>query len=91
MMSGGREREEPRPNARKVGRSESEQSESEQSESEQPESEQSGGVVDRADYDPDYDPAQPVDCEVCGGSMDYTASCKLRCSRCGYMRDCSDP
>ena len=48
-------------------------------------------VVDRADYDPDYDPMEPVICEVCGGEMTYTASCKLKCPRCGYMRDCSDP
>ena len=81
MRSARRDREEPRPNSRKAGRSDAEQSETEQS----------GGVVDRADYDPDYDPAQPVECEVCGGAMAYTASCKLRCSRCGYMRDCSDP
>ena len=48
-------------------------------------------VVDRADYDPDYDPEAPVICEVCGGLMEYTASCKLMCRNCGYMRDCSDP
>ena len=48
-------------------------------------------AVDRADYDPDYDPAGPVVCEVCGAEMYYTASCKLKCPRCGYMRDCSDP
>jgi hypothetical protein len=47
--------------------------------------------VDRTDYDPDYDPSAPVTCEVCGGEMHYTASCKLRCPRCGYTRDCSDP
>ncbi len=47
--------------------------------------------VDRADYDPDYDPKAPVMCEVCGGEMYYTAACKLKCPRCGYMRDCSDP
>ena len=49
------------------------------------------GAADRADYDPDYDPAAPVLCEVCGAEMYYTASCKLRCARCGYTRDCSDP
>lgn len=48
-------------------------------------------IADRADYDPDYDPASPVHCEVCGAEMYYTASCKLRCPRCGYTRDCSDP
>jgi hypothetical protein len=48
-------------------------------------------AADRADYDPDYDPAAPVFCEVCGAEMYYTASCKLRCPRCGYTRDCSDP
>lgn len=47
--------------------------------------------VDRADYDPHYDPAAPVRCEVCGGVMYYTAACKLKCPSCGYMRDCSDP
>lgn len=50
-----------------------------------------GTPVDRADYDPSYDPTAPVACEVCGGEMLYTASCKLRCPRCGYTRDCSDP
>lgn len=49
------------------------------------------GAVDRADYDPDYDPSAPVICEVCGGEMIYTAACKLKCLRCGYSRDCSDP
>lgn len=49
------------------------------------------GAADRADYDPDYDAAAPVLCEVCGAKMYYTASCKLRCPRCGYTRDCSDP
>lgn len=48
-------------------------------------------AVDRADYDPSYDPNAPVHCEVCGAEMYYTASCKLRCPRCGYTRDCSDP
>lgn len=48
-------------------------------------------VVDRADYDPDFDPDVPVLCERCGGEMQYTASCKLRCRTCGYTRDCSDP
>lgn len=51
----------------------------------------SSEVVDRADYDPRYDPGAPVSCEVCGGEMFYTAACKLKCPRCGYMRDCSDP
>jgi hypothetical protein len=50
-----------------------------------------GSPVDRADYDPAYDPEAPVLCEVCGGEMYYTAACKLKCPRCGYMRDCSDP
>lgn len=49
------------------------------------------GAVDRADYDPHYDPAAPVLCEVCGAEMFYTASCKLSCPRCGYTRDCGDP
>ena len=49
------------------------------------------GAVDRADYDPAYDPDSPVHCEVCGAEMFYTASCKLKCPRCGYTRDCSDP
>ncbi len=55
------------------------------------ESDAPGRVPDRADYDPGYDPAAPVICEVCGAEMYYTASCKLRCPRCGYTRDCSDP
>lgn len=49
------------------------------------------GVADRADFDPDYDPSAPVFCERCGEEMFYTASCKLKCPRCGYTRDCSDP
>ena len=49
------------------------------------------GAVDRADYDPTYDPEAPVFCEVCGAAMVYTAACKLKCRRCGYARDCSDP
>lgn len=48
-------------------------------------------IVDRADYDPDYDPDAPVLCEICGSVMEYTASCKLVCRNCGYTRDCSDP
>jgi hypothetical protein len=53
--------------------------------------EQRERIVDRADYDPDYDPSAAIVCEVCGADMQYTASCKLRCPRCGYTRDCSDP
>ncbi len=49
------------------------------------------GAVDRADFDPDYDPTAPVYCEVCGAEMFYTGSCKLKCPGCGYTRDCSDP
>jgi hypothetical protein len=47
--------------------------------------------VDRPDYDPHYRPRDPVLCDVCGAGMIYTAACKLRCLRCGYTRDCSDP
>lgn len=48
-------------------------------------------VVDRADFDPGYDPGAPIVCEICGSEMRYTGSCKIRCSTCGYQRDCSDP
>lgn len=48
-------------------------------------------VVDRADFDPGYDPAAPIECEMCGHEMRYTAACKIQCSNCGYKRDCSDP
>ena len=48
-------------------------------------------VVDRADFDPNYDPRAPIECEVCGNEMRYTASCKIQCGVCGYKRDCSDP
>ena len=48
-------------------------------------------VVDRVDYDPDFDPRAPVTCDCCGNAMRYTAQCKLMCVVCGYMRDCSDP
>jgi hypothetical protein len=56
-----------------------------------PDGSEDGGIVDRADYDPDYDPSEPVACEACGAEMYYTAACKLKCPRCGYTRDCSDP
>lgn len=46
---------------------------------------------DRVDFDPAYDPAGPIECEVCGGTMRYIAACKILCSNCGYRRDCSDP
>lgn len=48
-------------------------------------------VVDRADYDPAYDPAAPILCELCGSEMRYIAACKILCPNCGYKRDCSDP
>ena len=48
-------------------------------------------AVDRADFDPHYDPRAPVICELCGSVMRYTAACKLACGNCGYKRDCSDP
>jgi hypothetical protein len=48
-------------------------------------------IVDRADYDPSFDPDAPIICEICGGEMYYTGSCKIVCPRCGYRRDCSDP
>ena len=48
-------------------------------------------VVDRADFDPTYDPSRPIECECCGGTMYYTAACKIQCPNCGYKRDCSDP
>ena len=47
--------------------------------------------VDRADFDPGYDPDAPIACEICGGEMTYTAACKIQCVTCGYKRDCSDP
>src|SRR5688572_8689102 len=48
-------------------------------------------VADRADFDPNYDPARAIVCEICGSEMRYIASCKILCSNCGYRRDCSDP
>lgn len=48
-------------------------------------------VVDRADFDPAFDPSAPIECEVCGGVMRYIAACKILCGNCGYRRDCSDP
>ncbi len=47
--------------------------------------------VDRADFDPGWDPGAPIHCEVCGFEMEYTGSCKILCRNCGYTRDCSDP
>lgn len=48
-------------------------------------------IVDRADFDPGYDPEAPIWCEICGNQMHYTAACKIQCPVCGYRRDCSDP
>lgn len=48
-------------------------------------------VMNRADYDPDFDPDAPITCERCGAIMHYTGSCKIVCDNCGYVRDCSDP
>jgi hypothetical protein len=48
-------------------------------------------VADRADFDPGFDPAAPIVCEICGHEMRYVASCKIACGVCGYRRDCSDP
>lgn len=48
-------------------------------------------AVNRADFDPEYDPSLPIECEVCGSVMRYIAACKILCSNCGYRRDCSDP
>jgi hypothetical protein len=47
--------------------------------------------VDRVDFDPEYDPAARIECEICGNEMRYTAACKIMCGVCGYRRDCSDP
>lgn len=56
-----------------------------------PEEPATKGVVDRADFDPRYDPSAPIICEICGNQMHYTAACKIGCGVCGYKRDCSDP
>ena len=48
-------------------------------------------IADRADFDPAYDPDAPIVCEVCGGVMHYTSSCRILCANCGYTRDCADP
>ena len=48
-------------------------------------------IVDRPDYDPGYKADGPIECDICGGIMSYTAQCKIVCGTCGYMRDCSDP
>jgi hypothetical protein len=47
--------------------------------------------ADRVDFDPAYDPAARIECEICGHEMLYTAACKIMCRTCGYKRDCSDP
>jgi hypothetical protein len=39
--------------------------------------------VDRADFDPEYDPDAPIICEICGNTMVYTGACKILCTRCG--------
>ena len=33
---------------------------------------------------------EPIRCDLCGQPM-LGIQCKLRCSNCGYIRDCSDP
>ncbi len=48
-------------------------------------------IVNRADYDPSFDPDAPIVCERCSAVMRYTGNCKIVCGNCGYMRDCSDP
>lgn len=48
-------------------------------------------IVDRADFDPAFDPAAPIVCELCGSIMHYTTQCRIVCDNCGYARDCSDP
>lgn len=48
-------------------------------------------IVDRADYDPAFDPDAPIICERCGSTMHYARQCKIVCDTCGYVRDCSDP
>lgn len=48
-------------------------------------------IADRPDFDPGYDPKEPIICEICGAEMFYTAACKIQCPRCGMKRDCSDP
>ncbi len=32
----------------------------------------------------------PAPCDICGWDL-VSRHCKLRCDRCGYVRDCSDP
>ena len=36
------------------------------------------------------DPKEAVVCDICGASM-IGVHCKLRCTSCGFTRDCSDP
>lgn len=40
------------------------------------------------------EPLEDVDvtweCDICGTAM-LDLHCKLRCTNCGFMRDCSDP
>lgn len=62
-----------------------------QQKSARPEPRREPGVVDRAAHGPGYAQGGPVLCDVCGATMQYTAACKLKCVRCGYARDCSDP
>lgn len=56
-----------------------------------PRSREQHGVADRADYDPTYDAAAPVLCDICGSVMTYLASCRILCPNCGYTRSCEDP
>ncbi|MCS7002224.1 MAG: hypothetical protein NZ518_05180 [Dehalococcoidia bacterium] len=38
----------------------------------------------------DTRPKPPPPCALCGGPV-LDHACKLRCLRCGFTRDCSDP
>ena len=35
-------------------------------------------------------PGHDLSCEICGSVM-VEQKCKIRCTNCGYTRDCSDP
>jgi hypothetical protein len=38
----------------------------------------------------DWEPREPVPCDRCGFDV-QSIKCKMTCTNCGAMRDCSDP
>ncbi len=48
------------------------------------------GVDARPGFEPVYSPKDDTICWLCGGPV-FKRHCKIVCTVCGFMRDCSDP